>query len=431
MQVYDEMVVGEASILGPIPKDWKNTRIFSFAKERKEFATDEANELLSISEYFGVAPRNEKFTESEGGSRDGSTIGYRIVKKDDLAMNYMLAWKGAQGVSKYNGIVSPAYAVYQLNTSVASPGFIHHLFRSKLYQTYFKSLSRGIMDSRLRLYPETFLHLSINIPSKKRQQKIADFLDAEIAKIDTLIAKQERLLELLEEKRRATIIHAVTHGLNQKVDLKETNIPWIGQIPTHWQYGKVYQYCSTGSGTTPNANLGSWYTDDENAMAWVTTSELRENIITTTKLKVTQEAVNKHSALKIYKPGTLLIAMYGATIGRLGTLGVEAVTNQACCALRPNHRILTQYLYYYLLAYRNQLLLLSNGGGQPNISKEKVDSFSLIVPVIKDQQIIVKYLDDQELRVEALKQKIQTQISLLRERQTSLISHAVTGKIKI
>src|SRR5690606_8678769 len=110
----------------------------------------------------------------------------RIVQRDDLVMNYMLAWKGAYGVSDHDGIVSPAYSVFVINKQLADPRFIHHRTRSADMRALFRSRSKGIIESRLRLYPDALLAMDISLPDLPTQKAIADFLDRETARIDLL-----------------------------------------------------------------------------------------------------------------------------------------------------------------------------------------------------------------------------------------------------
>ena len=429
MQTYDEMVDSGVEWLGDVPSTWVVLRgKFNYANKKEINKGMVESQRLALT-LKGVIDRKDG---DDVGLNPESLESYQIFEKNDLVFKLIdLENKATSrvGLTPKRGIMSPAYIrLTPRNGDTVAKYFYYYYFSLYLTYVYNNIAGEGV---RANIGAKELLDITTPVPPVSIQQKIADFLDQETAKIDNLIAKQERLLELLEEKRRATITRAVTRGLDPSVELKEPNIPCLGQVPQHWKLGKIYQYCTTGSGTTPNSNLGDWYTDTESGTPWVTTGELRESLIMTTKVKVTEVAIQKHSALKVYPAGTLLIAMYGATIGRLGTLGVSACTNQACCALKPSESLLNKYLYYYLLGMREQLLFLSSGGGQPNISKEKIDSFPLLLPDRTEQLEIANWLDSQEDKVDKLKQKIQTQITILRERRTSLISHAVTGKIKV
>ena len=181
-----------------------------FMPERIEFSISGQEMLLSVSEYFGVKPRSEAFDEESAKSRAVSLEGYRKVFVGDFVMNYMLAWKGAYGVSEYDGIVSPAYAVYRINPLYADRRFIHHHLRSPHMHSIFKTRSKGIIDSRLRLYPDTFLSMGIDLPNRESQKAIADFLDQETDRIDKVIGKKQRLVELASERIDALVNEAIS-----------------------------------------------------------------------------------------------------------------------------------------------------------------------------------------------------------------------------
>jgi type I restriction enzyme S subunit len=168
----------------------------------REVATPSATgneEMLSVSHLTGVTPRSEKTVymfEAE------STVGYKMVAKGDLVINTMWAWMGAAGTAPVGGIVSPAYGVYRIDTSVVDPRWVDYVIRTPWYVTEMTRHSRGVTSSRLRLYPDEFLRLSMPLPPLAEQREIADYLDAETTRIDALVAKNRQLVRLLEERWR-------------------------------------------------------------------------------------------------------------------------------------------------------------------------------------------------------------------------------------
>lgn len=143
-------------------------------------------------------------------------------------------------------------------------------------------------------------------------------------------------------------------------EYKDSGIEWIGKIPMNWDMWKISHVCPyIASGTTPKAD-GDTYYGGENL--WVTTGELRENIIFDTQKKVTNKALFDMPTLRLHPKGSVSIAMYGATIGRLGIFGKEAATNQACCVMPPSKVLYNKYLFYWLYATRQEIINLSSGG---------------------------------------------------------------------
>jgi restriction endonuclease S subunit len=205
---------------------------------------------------------------------------------------------------------------------------------------------------------------------------------------------------------------------------KSSGVAWLGDIPAHWEVWKIsHAFKRIGSGTTPATNDLGFYDGD---IPWITTSELRENIITDTTTKLTERAFKEHSALMMYPPGTLLIAMYGATIGRLAILSISACTNQACCAFAEPVVLDPKFAFYWLLARRPELVAESSGGGQPNINQDKLRALRIPAPPLPEQRAIAAYLDRETARLDALVAKNERLIELLQEKRTALISHTVT-----
>jgi restriction endonuclease S subunit len=201
-------------------------------------------------------------------------------------------------------------------------------------------------------------------------------------------------------------------------------VEWLGEVPEYWQTWKIsHAFGQIGSGTTPDTKDLQFYGGD---IPWVTTSELRENIIKDTSEKLTQAALEEYSTLSLYPPGTLLIAMYGATIGRLGILGIAACTNQACCALAKPKQLDTKFCFYWLWMRRNEIILLSSGGGQPNINQQKIYSIRIPAPSLQEQKLIAQFLDRETTRIDTLITKKRELINLLEKKRNAVIANAVT-----
>ena len=241
-------------LLGEFPDHWTLKRFKNVFLERAERSSDGTEELLSVSAYFGIKPRSETLDEGDHLSRAESLEGYKVCQAGDLVINIMLAWNRGLGFSWQRGIVSPAYCVFYVADG-SVPKFLDYLVRSDDCIRYFKTHSAGIMDSRLRLYPESFGRLFTATPPACEQTQIARFLDHETARIDVLIEEQQRLIELLKEKRQAVISHAVTKGLDPTVPMKDSGVEWLGEVPAHWssiQVGRVCRKVSDGPHFSPN-----------------------------------------------------------------------------------------------------------------------------------------------------------------------------------
>ncbi|CAN5476200.1 restriction endonuclease subunit S [soil metagenome] len=387
--------------------------------------------LMSVSMRLGVIRRSEI---TDDLPRADDLTNYRVCWPNDLVINRMSAYQGALGRAREMGVVSPDYLVLRFEPTV-DPRFGEYLFLSHYMVGEMTSLLRGVGSPGLgtvrtpRINWSDLGELPLDWPDLAVQRQIADYLDAQTAKIDTLIGKQERLIETLTERRQAVISHAVTKGLNPTAPTRDSSQPWVGQIPASWTLKRVsWLFRVVGSGTTPPSDDGKYYGD---GIPWVTTGELREDIITETAKSVTPTALLAFSTLRVYEPGTLLMAMYGATIGRLAVLGTRACTNQACCAMAQPQGVLVKFAFYALLAAKEHVLVLAVGGGQPNINQEIVRSLRLPIPPIDEQESIASFLDSETSQIDLLSGKAREMIEVLKERRQALISAAVTGKIDV
>ena len=221
--------------IGEIPSHWETLRNKSLFYEINTVCDGtEGYDLLSVSEYYGVAKRAEKISEGEYLTRASDLSGYKICKTDDIVMNIMLAWKASLGVSPCDGIVSPAYCVYRAKQQLCSKYF-HYLFRTKAYTDRFKQFSTGIIDSRLRLYPDKFFALYSHVPPFDEQKAIVDFLDKKCNEVDAVIAKTQETIEEYKKLKHSVITEAVTKGIRKNRCMKDSGVDWIGEMPVDWE----------------------------------------------------------------------------------------------------------------------------------------------------------------------------------------------------
>ncbi len=315
-------------------------------------------------------------------------------------------------------ILKPAHNV--------DPAFVVHALSGSEYLAWLGGICRG--GTRDRVSRSMLGVIRVQKPPLVEQRAIAAFLDRETARIDALVAKKERLIELLQEKRTALITRAVTKGLDPTVPMKDSGVEGLGEIPAGWEVKKTTWVFSIGSGTTPRSEDIGYYGGET---PWITTSELRESVVLSTDKSVTDLALREHSSLKIHPQGSVAIAMYGATIGRLGFLGVPATVNQACCVFSNPRDISMRFWFYWLQMRRPYLISLGYGGGQPNLSQDLLRSIRVGTPPFDEQRAIAAFLDRETARIDALIAKVRDAIERLKELRTALISAAVTGKIDV
>lgn len=277
-------------------------------------------------------------------------------------------------------------------------------------------------------------HLSnvfLALPPKDEQKSMANYANYKVSLIDSLISKNQKQIELLEEKKQAMINQSVTKGLDPNVKMKDSGIEWIGTIPEHWQVGAIrYLVGNVSSGTTPRSDNSSYYSI-EDGIPWIQSGDLKNKFLTQTSKNITDEALMDYSILRTYPKGSLVIAMYGATIGACSLTKIEATTNQACAVISGSIKIDHEFLYYVFLNAKKELLKLSVGGGQPNISQEIIKALHISFPKIEEQKNIVLFINEKLEGINKVIQKLTKQQELLYEYRQALISNVVTGKIDV
>lgn len=412
--------------IGEIPEDWEVFPLFALFKEKrcKNIGLKEKN-VLSLS-YGKIIRRN---IENNYGLLPKSFETYNVVNK----LNIVLRLTDLQndktslrvGLVTETGIITSAYITLENKINLDSRFFYFLLYSYDVLKVIY-NMGNGV---RQNLKFIELSRISLLFPPLPEQQRIADYLDDKCGQLDSCMELTRRSMEKLREYKNSLIAEAVTRGLDPDVPMKDSGIPWIGKIPEDWDIIKLsYGVSSFGSGTTPASENESFY--DGNIL-WVTTSELRENVIYDTKKHISDLALDKFSALKLFHEGSLVVAMYGATIGRMAFLGKKATTNQACCVIYGEVYIILRYLYYFILAYKENIISLSQGSGQPNLSQDIIKNIRITMPLKDEQQRIADYLDKKCAHIDALLEQKQKLLDKLADYKKSLIFECVTGKREV
>ena len=209
--------------------------------------------------------------------------------------------------------------------------------------------------------------------------------------------------------------------------MKDSGVAWIGEIPEKWNKDKVVRiFGLIGSGTTPRSDNPDYYEGD---IHWIQSGDINGGFLTNTKVSITQEAVNRFTALKLYHAPFIIMAMYGASIGNISQSSIDACVNQACCVL-INSSLDMQYCFYTLKVVKDYLVWKSVGGGQPNISQETIKQLWLPVPPSEEQDEIAAYLDTRCAKIDAIIAQTRETIDEYKKLKQSIITEAVTKGIR-
>ncbi|EAL0835454.1 restriction endonuclease subunit S [Campylobacter coli] len=279
-------------------------------------------------------------------------------------------------------------------------------------------------QTTLAIFNKTeFSKLEIIYPKDiKKQERIVGILDESFAKIDESIKILEQNLLNLDELMQS----ALQKAFNPLKDNAKENY----KLPQGWEWKSLGEIGNTSSGGTPLRNKKEYW--ENGSIKWLKSGELNDGYIDFIEENITEEAIENSSA-KIFQKGTLLIAMYGATAGRLGILNLDSATNQAVCAFlhkdNKNIKFLEKFLFYFLFFIRDKIIKDSFGGAQPNISQTYIKNLQIPLPPLKEQEQIAKHLDELSSHVKNLKQNYQAQIKDLQELKNSLLDKAFKGNL--
>lgn len=270
------------------------------------------------------------------------------------------------------------------------------------------------------------------IPPLDEQRTIVQFLDRETARIDALIEKKCRQIELLHEKRAALVSHAVTKGLDPNAPMKDSGIDWLGMVPVQWQHRKLGYLVSVEGGCTPSkANPDYWIGE----IPWVSPKDMKTRVVSDSEDHISEEAV-RDSSLRLLDAPAVLIVVRGMILAHTFPVAITAVPvtiNQDMKALRPKPGCSAQYLAYLLEGVSSLLLSLvdESAHGTKCLRTEIWKNVNVFLPSLAEQAVICSHLERESGEIAFLVDRIDLSIGRLREYRTALISAAVTGNIDV
>ena len=274
----------------------------------------------------------------------------------------------------------------------------------------------------------------ISYPPIQEQQQIANFLDKATAKIDTLIGKQTKQIELLKEKQQAVISHAVTKGINPNVPMKDSGVEWLGEIPEHWEVKKLGLITSKiGSGKTPRGG-SEVYTDS--GILFLRSQNIYDGGLFLDEVVYISEEINNEMLNTQIKDGDILLNVTGGSIGRTCLIPSnfqKANVNQHVCIIRLNTKKDRVFISYFMKSalIKSQIDGIQNGAAREGLNFEQISGFKIVLPPQNEQNEIVNYINYKSSKIDTLIEKSNKSIELLKEKRTALISACVTGKIDV
>ena len=430
--------------IGEIPNEWEVKRGKELFFEINDRCKNPENyPLLSVSEYYGVAPKSEKIEEGDFITHAETLDGYKICQKGDIVQNIMLAWKRATGMSNYEGLISPAYCIYRPYKSIDSK-YYHYLFRTDVYADLFKQYSTGIIDSRLRLYPAKFLSLKYAYPPKETQQRIATYLDKKCSKIEETIQNQQQVIEKLKAYKQSLITEAVTgkvkiengKACGEYESYKESRLKWLGdfKIPKKWNSIQVKSCVSIPVVDGPHESPELF----DNGIPYISATAIENSKIDFSLKRGFISEKYCDECDKRYKPmkDDILMIKLGATTGQVAIVETDERFNiwVPLAAIRCNKNIaLPKFVFYsfqsdYCL---KQMEMSWTFGTQQTLGVSSIERLKIFLPNIETQKEIADYLNKKCTAIDTAIEQKQKLIVKLTEYKKSLIYECVTGKKEI
>lgn len=429
MSCYAEFRESGTGWLGELPSHWQLRRISALYDARNEKVSDQDYPPLSVT-MQGIVPQLETAAKTQDGDNR------KLVRTGDFVINSRSDRRGACGISSYDGSVTLISNVLApKDRSVMSTRYYSYLFRSEGFADEFYRQGTGIVDDLWSTNWSRMKNILVACPPLTEQERIADYLDAKTDEIDALVADCEREVELLREYRKAVISEAVTKGLDSDAPMKNSGIEWIGEIPADWNMMQLGKLCIRIFDGPFGSNLKSNdYVDEgirvvrlEN-LKYLQFDATKESYVTPEKYKT----IRQHT---VY-PEDLIVATFIIDSVKACRLpkDIEYAVNKAdCLGVRTGEDIEVDFLKYYLSSCQvyDYLVGLTHGSTRQRINTTQLKALLTLLPPAYVQQEIVAYLDALCAEIDSLIDAKQSIADKLREYRKSLISEAVTGKLKV
>jgi type I restriction enzyme S subunit len=392
--------------------------INGFAFDSEHFARDEGIPLVRI--------RDLNSTDTEM-NYVGPVVDHAWIDTNDV----IVGMDGDFNVARWLGgraLLNQRMCCLRPRTTTDA-AFVAYLLRFPLdainaitYSTTVKHLSSA--DMRKIRFAE---------PPAEEQKAIARFLDRETAKLDALVAKKARLIELLLEKRSALIARAVRKGLDTTVEMMDSGVEWLGEIPAHWRVGKMWDVTKATSGATPSKETARYW---DGGIPWVSPKDMKRRLIDSSEDTVTSAAMSE-ARLRLVPPGTVLVVVRGMILAHSLPVGIATVPvtiNQDMKALSLSADLEPNFFGWWLAGVSRDLLALVVDDAAHGTKAIRMDVWRRLpvqIPPIQEQHAIASFLEHETTTIDALAAQVRRAIAHLAELRTALISAAVTGKIDV
>ena len=438
MERYNEYKDSGVYFIPDIPKSWQVLKAkYLFKQEKREVRPED--EIVTCFRDGQVTLRKNRRTE--GFTNSMKEIGYQGVRKGDLVIHNMDAFAVAIGVSDSDGKGTPVYACCTPKRNDINQYYYCYLLRYLARNGFILSLAKGIRERSTDFRFNDFKELYLPVPSKEEQDAIVSYIDLQSTKIDKAIAQQQKMIDLLNERKQIIINNAVTKGLNPDVPMKDSGVEWIGEIPEHWEVMPIKRLKSKEKNAFVDGPFGSNLKSEhfvENGDVYV----IESGLITTGKyvhreLKTITKSHFDTIKRSECKANDIIIAKIGARFGMAGELpelGKPCVVSGNSLKLTLDQSVMQNGMfvnYMGLAKWKGGFVGLYQETAQPALSLGALNNMMLPVPPIEEQLDILEQTNQKLDILDVAIINATKQISLLQERKQIIINDVVTGKVKV
>lgn len=421
MNRYEEYKDTGIGWLPKLPSHWKLEQLRKYIRLVSKKGYPE-KQLLSVTRELGVIIRDTESKEENHNFIPDDLSGYKYVKEGQFVINKMKSWQGSYGVSAYEGIVSPAYYVCDLD--FPNKDFFGWAIRSRNYVSFFAQFSKGIRVGQWDLSPVALKSIPFFDPPLVEQEKIVRFLESKTLCIDAYVAERERELQLLNELKESEIANIITRGLNPDVKMKDSGIPWIGMIPEHWEVKRIASLFTGKVATNSDFeyqhaykfNYGTLVPKDE-------VGDIEEYRATYVKYSIIQKGDILINGLNLN---------YDFVSQRVAIAPNDGIITSAYIVARPRRNTNSEYYNYLFKTMDNKKLFHGMGTGiRLTLSFDELKKQLVPVPTPEEQCKIVAYIEEKCKKVNSLIDELNAEIEYLKEYKQKLIADCVTGQINV
>ena len=408
MERYNEYKDSGVYFIPDIPKSWQVLKAkYLFKQEKREVRPED--EIVTCFRDGQVTLRKNRRTE--GFTNSMKEIGYQGVRKGDLVIHNMDAFAGAIGVSDSDGKGTPVYACCTPKRNDINQYYYCYLLRYLARNGFILSLAKGIRERSTDFRFNDFKELYLPVPSKEEQDAIVSYIDLQSTKIDKAIAQQQKMIDLLNERKQIIINNAVTKGLNPDAPMKDSGVDWIGKIPEYWMTRRMRYLCKIKTGDKDTINR----VDEGKYPFYVRSPKV--------------ERINSYT----FDGEAVLMAGDGVGAGKVfhyvnGKFGCH----QRVYIFHDIKNINGEYLYFYMKSlFKHTIEQLSAKSTVDSVRLNMIQDFIVAIPTNEEQTSILSYLHKQIEKFDVAIANATKQISLLQERKQIIINDVVTGKVKV